>query len=86
MQRETRIGADAIAARGWLRAHKWLLLRRASQITVMALFLLGPLAGLGGTTTGMTTTTPSLLQTGARLGTAAALMGARWPLPVTTFP
>ncbi len=32
--------------RGWLRAHKWLLLRRVSQLGILALFLLGPLAGV----------------------------------------
>jgi ferredoxin-type protein NapH len=32
--------------RGVLAAFKWLLLRRASQIGILALFLLGPLAGI----------------------------------------
>jgi ferredoxin-type protein NapH len=41
-----RTGAEAIAAKGWLVAHKWLLLRRSSQFGILALFLLGPLAGL----------------------------------------
>jgi ferredoxin-type protein NapH len=41
-----RIGAEAVAAKGWLGAHKWLLLRRASQLSILALFLLGPLAGV----------------------------------------
>ena len=41
-----RIGADAVIAKGWLRAHKWLLLRRASQLSILTLFLLGPLAGV----------------------------------------
>lgn len=41
-----RIGADAIAAKGWLGAHKWLLARRISQLTILTLFLLGPLAGM----------------------------------------
>jgi ferredoxin-type protein NapH len=27
-------------------AHKWLLLRRISQLSILALFLLGPLAGI----------------------------------------
>lgn len=39
-------GADAVARKGWLRAHKWLLLRRSAQIGLLALFLLGPLAGI----------------------------------------
>jgi ferredoxin-type protein NapH len=41
-----RIGAEAVAAKGWLVAHKWLLLRRASQLGILTLFLLGPLAGI----------------------------------------
>lgn len=41
-----RTGADAVAAKGWLGAHKWLLLRRCAQLAILALFLLGPLAGL----------------------------------------
>ena len=40
------IGAEAVAAKGWLGAHKWLLARRASQLGILALFLLGPLAGV----------------------------------------
>ena len=35
-----RIGAEAVAAKGWLRAHKWLLLRRLSQFGILTLFLL----------------------------------------------
>ena len=38
--------ADAIASKGWLGAHKWLLLRRVSQLTVLLLFLAGPWFGL----------------------------------------
>lgn len=40
------VGADAIASKGWLGAHKWLLLRRLSQLGILALFLLGPVAGI----------------------------------------
>lgn len=39
-------GADAAAAKGWLAAHKWLLLRRASQLGILALFLVGPWFGV----------------------------------------
>lgn len=46
MIRQQPIGADAVATKGWWRAYKWLLLRRISQLTVVALFLLGPLAGI----------------------------------------
>jgi hypothetical protein len=41
-----RIGAEAVAEKGWLRAHKWLILRRISQFGILALFMLGPLAGI----------------------------------------
>lgn len=41
-----RPGAEAVAERGWLSAHKWLILRRLSQIGILALFLIGPLAGV----------------------------------------
>ncbi|MFC1684264.1 quinol dehydrogenase ferredoxin subunit NapH [Pseudomonadota bacterium] len=39
-------GPAAIAAKGWWRTHKWLILRRISQLIVLGLFLLGPLAGI----------------------------------------
>lgn len=39
-------GGEAVAARGWLQAHRFLLLRRLSQLGILALFLLGPLAGI----------------------------------------
>ncbi len=39
-------GTDAIAAKGWLLAHRWLLLRRASQLGILGVFLLGPWAGI----------------------------------------
>lgn len=41
----TRAGSDAIAAKGWMGAHKWLMLRRLSQVTILALFLAGPFLG-----------------------------------------
>ena len=41
-----RIGAEAVEEKGWLRAHKWLILRRISQFGILALFMLGPLAGI----------------------------------------
>ena len=40
-----RPGREAVEAKGWLRAHNWLLLRRASQLGILALFLVGPWLG-----------------------------------------
>lgn len=40
-----RIGAEAVAEKGWLAAHKWLVLRRISQFSLLALFLAGPWFG-----------------------------------------
>jgi ferredoxin-type protein NapH len=39
-------GRDAVARKGWLAAHAWLLARRVSQLGLIALFLLGPWAGV----------------------------------------
>jgi ferredoxin-type protein NapH len=39
-------GYEAIGSKGWLTAHKWLLLRRFSQLSIFALFLVGPVFGL----------------------------------------
>lgn len=36
--------AEGVAAKGWLRAHKWWLLRRLMQITALGVFMAGPLA------------------------------------------
>ncbi len=46
MAKSDIIGAAAIADKGWLKAHQWLILRRLSQLTVLAVFLTGPLFGL----------------------------------------
>ncbi|MCP3689986.1 MAG: quinol dehydrogenase ferredoxin subunit NapH [Gammaproteobacteria bacterium] len=39
-------GKDAIKARGFVAAYKWLILRRLSQVSILLLFLLGPLSGI----------------------------------------
>lgn len=39
-------GQEAVESKGWLIAHKWLLLRRASQLGILALFLVGPWFGI----------------------------------------
>jgi len=36
---------EAIEAKGWWGAHRWLVLRRLVQLTVLALFLVGPWLG-----------------------------------------
>ena len=41
-----RVGQDAVQNKGWLGAHRWLILRRFSQLTVLGLFLCGPWFGL----------------------------------------
>ncbi|MBX3685486.1 MAG: quinol dehydrogenase ferredoxin subunit NapH [Rhodocyclaceae bacterium] len=41
-----RPGAEAVEVKGWLKAHKWLLLRRFSQLSILLLFLIGPWFGL----------------------------------------
>jgi len=40
-----RAGHDAILAKGWVAAHHWLLLRRISQLSLLLLFMVGPLGG-----------------------------------------
>jgi len=40
-----RPGAEAVRVKGRLRANKWLLLRRISQLGILALFLVGPWFG-----------------------------------------
>ena len=37
--------AAAIAEKGWIASHKWLLLRRVSQLSILSLFLAGPWFG-----------------------------------------
>ncbi|GGA86037.1 ferredoxin-type protein NapH [Neiella marina] len=39
---KVRVGVEVIDKFGWLRAHRFLLLRRISQLSVLGLFLLGP--------------------------------------------
>lgn len=41
-----QLGKDAIAAKGLWSAHKWLVLRRTSQVGILLLFLLGPWFGV----------------------------------------
>ena len=40
------VGQEAIEAKGWMGAHKYLILRRLAQLTFLGLFLLGPWFGI----------------------------------------
>ncbi|WP_334158584.1 quinol dehydrogenase ferredoxin subunit NapH [Oryzomicrobium sp.] len=44
--RMARPGLESVRVRGWLAAHKWLLLRRIVQLSILALFLAGPWFGV----------------------------------------
>ena len=46
MSAKNHPGRDAIQAKGWLKANQWLLLRRASQLIILALFIIGPAFGI----------------------------------------
>lgn len=37
---------EGVAAKGWVRAHKWWILRRLTQLTALGVFMAGPLAGV----------------------------------------
>ncbi|MBB5765773.1 quinol dehydrogenase ferredoxin subunit NapH [Methylorubrum rhodesianum] len=37
---------EGVAAKGWVRAHKWWILRRLTQLTALGVFMAGPLAGI----------------------------------------
>ena len=39
-------GREAVQNKGWIKTQKWLLLRRSSQLVILALFLIGPFAGV----------------------------------------
>ncbi|HEC05942.1 MAG TPA: quinol dehydrogenase ferredoxin subunit NapH [Thiolapillus brandeum] len=40
------VGKEAIQTKGWIGAHKWLILRRISQLGILAAFVAGPWFGL----------------------------------------
>lgn len=44
--RPQEVGKEAVKVKGWIGAHKWLLLRRMSQISILAAFVAGPWFGL----------------------------------------
>lgn len=40
------LGRRALRQKGWLKAHKWLIFRRSTQLSILALFLIGPFFGI----------------------------------------
>ncbi|MBU0753093.1 MAG: quinol dehydrogenase ferredoxin subunit NapH [Gammaproteobacteria bacterium] len=46
MNETLRIGQEAVEAKGWWLAHKWLVLRRLTQLGILAVFLAGPWLGI----------------------------------------
>ena len=46
MTSRAALGSDAINTKGRFKSHQWLLLRRCSQVSILALFLLGPLLNI----------------------------------------
>ena len=40
------VGQEAVARKGWIGAHRYLLLRRVSQLFFLGLFLIGPWFGI----------------------------------------
>jgi ferredoxin-type protein NapH len=87
-------GEAAVQTKGWLRAHQWLLLRRASQLGILGLFLLGPVAGVwavqGNLSASMILdvlplTDPMLLLQSVASGTWPALSGLIGALIVLAF-
>ncbi len=41
-----QLGRDALAAKGFLGAYKWLILRRITQAAIIGLFIAGPIGGV----------------------------------------
>lgn len=40
------VGLEAVQTKGWWRSYKWLMLRRFSQLGILAAFLIGPIWGV----------------------------------------
>lgn len=87
-------GKEAIETQGWFKAHRWLVARRVSQIGILALFLIGPVAGVwivkGNLSGSMTLdmlplTDPFLLLQSMIAGSVPVLSGAIGALIVLVF-
>jgi len=42
MNRSRHPGTDAVTEKGWLLSHKWLIMRRFSQLSILFIFMTGP--------------------------------------------
>ncbi len=80
MRRGRQVGADAVAELGWLRAHRWLIARRVSQLGILGLFALGPVGGVwvvkGNLSASMTL---DVLPLTDPLVLAQSLLAGHWP-------
>lgn len=75
-----RVGQEAIDEFGWLYAHRFLLLRRASQVFFLCIFLLGPWFGIWwfkGNLSGSLTF--NILPLTDPFITVQSLVALRWP-------
>ncbi len=87
-------GRTARKTKGWLKTHRWLLLRRSSQLGILALFLAGPWLGVwivqGNLSASITLdllplTDPLLLLQSMLSGSMPILSGALGALIVVAF-
>lgn len=78
--RKERPGRAAVVEQGWPKAHKWLLLRRASQLGILALFLAGPLTGVWIVTGNLSASmTLGVLPLTDPLLLAQSMLSGAWP-------
>lgn len=80
MNRKNAAGYDAVAGKGWFNAHRWLITRRISQISILSLFLVGPWLGwwivVGNLSSSMTLDTLPLTDPFILL---QSLVSGHWP-------
>ena len=68
-------------AKPWLKRHQWLLLRRTSQLGILALFLVGPLFGLWIVTGNLSASmTLGVLPLTDPLLLAQSMLSGNWPV------
>lgn len=73
-------GVAARAKSGWLKGHRWLLMRRMSQLGILALFLAGPWVGIWIVTGNLSASmTLNLLPLTDPLLLAQSMLSGAWP-------